>query len=126
MSGRDPLALAMLAMEVGPLVRDLAGWQFVGVLAEQVHGAAAGHDGITQDEIATLRAWSRRWQSLPARLRLFYACHAPQHEPASVALWHTLRGTPHEVQGITRGALRELWLAWAGADPPWTLTPRVP
>ena len=126
MTGRDPLALAMLAMEVGPMVRDLHGWQFVGTLAEQIHGAAAGHDGITQREIATLRAWSRRWQRLPERLRAFYAAHVAQHESASVALWHTLRGAPHDVQGSTRGALLTLWAEWAGSGPPWTLTPRVP
>lgn len=108
------------------MVRDLHGWQFVGTLAEQIHGAAAGHDGITQREIATLRAWSRRWQRLPERLRAFYAAHVAQHESASVALWHTLRGAPHDVQGSTRGALLTLWAEWAGSDPPWTLTPRVP
>jgi len=123
---RDPVALAMLAMEVGPLVRALGDWPLVGALAETVIGAAHGHDALGDDDVRRLRSWAHRWRALPGDLRAFYADAAPEHEAASVALWHVLQGTPYDLRPATCGAVHRLYRAHTGADPPWTLFPRVP
>jgi hypothetical protein len=123
---RDPLALAMLALEVGPLVRDLDDWHFVGALAETVLGAARGHDALGAADVAQLRRWAHRWRKLHPDLRRFYADHAQQHEAASVALWHVLEGRPHDLRPATLGQVHQLHDAWASAPAPYTLFPRLP
>jgi hypothetical protein len=122
----DPLALVMLAMEVGPLVRALPDWPLVGQLAEVVLGAAAGHDALGEHDVRRLRTWARRWRQLPTDLATFYADTAPHHESASVALWHVLEGKPHDLRPGTLGAVHQLYRDHTGAVPPWTLFPRVP
>ena len=123
---RDPLALALLALEVGPLVRDLGQWQFVGSLAETVLGAARGHDALGAEDVAQLRRWAHRWRKLHPELRRFYEAHAQLHEAASVALWHVLEGRPHDLRPATLGQVRALHDAWSAMPAPFTLFPRVP
>jgi hypothetical protein len=121
----DPVALALLALEIRDL-RELAAWEQVGGLLEELVATAHGHGGLSEDDVHRLRSWARRWRTLPAELRAFYVAHAAEHEAASVALWYVLQGTPWSIAPGTAGAVHHLYREHAARMPPWSLFPRVP
>jgi hypothetical protein len=122
----DPAALVLLALEVGPLVRDLATWEPVAMMAEQVRDAATGADSLGDRDVARLRAWTRRWHALPDGLREFYVGRAPHVQACSFALWHVLDGTTHQATRSLQGAVHTEYRQAHGHSPPWSLLPRVP
>ena len=120
-----PLAVVMLAMEIGPLVRDLHAWEPVAIRADQVLGTAAGADALTGWRVQQLRAWARRWQAMHPDLRAWYAMHAP-HGAAGSGLWLVLEGKPHQASRQLVGALHNEYRGGTGHAPPWSLLPRLP
>lgn len=119
-------AMVMLAMEVGPLVRDLSEWEPVGTLRETVLGTVLGTDGMEDRDVSRLRSWNRRWSLIRPEVREFYRTHVHENESASVALFHILEFRTHEVRQITQSGVHHLWTEHHGDRPPWSLFPRIP
>ena len=122
----DPAALTLLALEVGPLVRDLRQWEPVGIEAERLLAAAAGAEAYTQHDVDRVRAWCRRWQKLPQALRDFYAPRAPRVSAVGAGLYLVLDGRVHQASRALQGALHQEFRTAYGHPPPWSLLPRVP
>lgn len=116
-------AAIALARELQALT-DLHEWRPVATRVEAVTTALRGGDGISEREVADLRAACARWPRLSSSLREFYAHHAPRDAIASIALWHLLFKPERDgISGPMRGHLRRLWSDHNGASPAADLYP---
>lgn len=119
--GASPVAVVALAVEVAAL-RDLAGWEPVGALLEELPAAVQGRGGLTFGDVVRLRVWAANWRALARCVRDFYAEHhaEPDIEPG---LRYVL-GTGTQPTGATLGRLRRAFIDLHGHEPTFDLLPR--
>lgn len=87
--GRAPLVVCVaLAAEVADL-RDLAEWEPVGSLLDEIPLAARGEGSLSQREVSRLRTWVANWRALAPDLRRFYSANCNEDDAQS-ALWFVL------------------------------------
>jgi hypothetical protein len=114
---------AFLALELAPLSA-LAQWPTVSARIEALAHAWQGNDTATSHDVATLRAWSRRWTTLHPSLASWYASHAHADERIAAALYHILEGrkAPANVVFAATYAYRDT----VGREPAYLLVPHIP
>lgn len=112
----------LLALEIRPLA-PLAGWAPVGRRIEALSTALAGGEGVHPADVARLRRWARRWRTLHADLRAFYAETAEDSSTAGFVLARWLDNEPRP-DGETLGRLHRLYRERRGAEAPFDLYPR--
>ncbi len=114
-----------LALTLQPL-GDLAHWQTVGVLLQEVGDAARGHGGLSRDEVTRAHLWVQRWQRLLPELRALYVAGThPDHEHAETigaVLYAVLQGGPRP-QGWQVGRVHQAYRELYGCDPHMKVAP---
>lgn len=117
-------AAIALAEELGHLA-DLRDWPPVGERVANVLDGLRGISALSEDDVAALRRWSRRWRRLRSELRSFYAEIAPRDAGADRALRWYLGSDGAPPPDPVRWSARSAWRSWYGGDPSFDLTPRV-
>lgn len=84
-----PAIPAMLHLELAALAA-LRQWPTVAIELAALTDALRGGEGAADAQIRRPRAWSRRWSSLHASLRTWYATHAHTDGRIGAALFHVL------------------------------------
>lgn len=111
----DPTALLALAVEVQSL-RELEGWEPIGLDLDNLTLAMRGEDGITGTTIRRLRRRAAVWSKLSDDVRAFLVAHVADHPGPRVCLFHAFGEVPPP-EGWAIGTTRRLYEAHAGHPP---------
>ena len=111
-----------MIVEIRPLA-DLSRWAPVGRRIEALTTALAGGEGVHPADVARLRRWARRWRTLHADLRAFYAETAEADSTAGFVLALWLDNEPRP-DGATLGRVHRLYRERRGQSAPFDLYPR--
>lgn len=124
-TGRPSVVAVALALMLQPL-GELAHWQAVGALLQDVADAARGEAGLTRADVARAHLWLERWQRLLPELRTLYVAGTdPTYEHAETigaVLYAVLQGGPRP-EGWQLGRVHQLYRELHGCDPGMQVAP---